>query len=59
MVVIAVALFVALGQGLVVSLSRPYVGAAAVSTDALTEGIPQQFQRCKNPELLTSPRQLG
>jgi len=59
MVVIAVALFVALGQGLVVSLSRPYVGAAAVSTDALTEGIPQQFQRCNNPELLTSPRQLG
>jgi len=59
MVVIAVALFVALGQGLVVSLSRPYAGAAAVSTDALTEGIPQQFQRCKNPELLTRPRQLG
>ena len=59
MVVIAVALFVALAQGLIVSLSRPYAGAATVSTDAITDPIPQQFQRCKNPELLTSPRQLG
>lgn len=56
--VIAVSLFVALGQTLVVTLSRPFAGAATVSVSPLRDGIPAEFQRCKNPATLTDPRQL-
>ena len=52
--VLAVALFVALGETVVVSLNRPFAGAAVVSSSPLTDGLPAKYVRCKNPVLLTS-----
>ena len=57
--VIAVALFIALGQALVVSLSRPFSGAATVSSAPLRDGAPPQFTDCAKSEVLTSVKQLG
>lgn len=58
MAVLAVALFIGLGQSLVVSLSRPFAGAAGVSAAPLRDGVPAQFQRCENPATLTNLNQL-
>ncbi len=56
--VVAVALFVALGQTVVVSLSRPFAGAATVSDEPLRAGVPPEFSSCDRPATLTDLRQL-
>jgi hypothetical protein len=53
--VLAVALFIALGETLVVSLNRPFAGAAAISSAPLTDGLPPKYVRCKNPVPVTAP----
>lgn len=44
--VIAIAVFIALGQGLVVNLSRPFAGAADISDAPLRVGVPAELLRC-------------
>lgn len=45
--VIGAAVFVALGQGLVINLSRPFAGAATVSDAPLREGVRPAFLDCR------------
>jgi hypothetical protein len=44
-----VALLVTLNLGLIVSLARPYDGAATVSTAPYTDGVPRAALACTGP----------
>ena len=51
----ALTILVALNLALIVTLDRPFDGAATVSDSALREGVPGKYLRCDRPAPAINP----